>query len=194
MKRIMFIGVILCLLFLCSCNSDKRIAVIGGADGPTRVAVSGKDNEVTYEKEPAKMVKIDGSLYYDTGEDSELEARCGTLDGNLVKCADKYEIPKSDGEANFSDAKGFQIGMTEKTIEVSIDDDWEIFEKIDTNSDVSKYRYCYILEGTLPNAADDSEYLVLANDMDITFEEAAYKILGSDLTKTKDIYVLPIAD
>lgn len=68
------------------------------------------------------------------------------------------------------------------------------FEKIDTNADVSKYRYCYVLEGKLPNAADDSEYLVLANDMDITFEEAAYKILGSDLTKMKDIYVIPIVD
>lgn len=57
-----------------------------------------------------------------------------------------------------------------------------------------KYKYCYVLEGRLPNAADDSEYLVLANDMDITFEEAAYKMLGSDTTKAKDIYVLPIAD
>ena len=82
--------------------------------------------------------------------------------------------------------------MRENTIEIPIEDDWEIFEKIDTNSDVLKYKYCYILEGTLPNAAEDSEYLVLANDMDVTFEEAAYKLLGSDTAAAKDIYVLPI--
>lgn len=97
MKRIMFIGVILCTLILSSCNSDKNIAIIGGTDDPTSVAVSGKDRDVIHEKEPVKMVNIGGSLYYDTGKDSELEARCGTLDGNLVKGADKYEIPQNDG-------------------------------------------------------------------------------------------------
>ena len=192
MKRVLFISVILTALLLSACGSKKSIGIIGGADGPTGIAVSGKDKNAVYEKESVRMVKIDGFLYYETDEDSELEARCGTLDGNLVKGAERYEIPQNDGEANFTDSKGYQIGMRENTIEVPIDDDWVIFQKIDTNSDILKYQYCYILEGTLPNAAEDSEYLVLANDMDVTFEEAAYKILGSDMAAAKDIYVLPI--
>lgn len=192
MKRVLFISVILTALLFSACGSKNSIGIIGGADGPTSVVVSGKDKNAVYEKEPVRMVKIDGSLYYETDEDSELEARCGTLDGNLVKGAEGYEIPQNDGEANFTDSSGYQIGMRENTIEIPIDDDWEIFEKIDTNSDVLKYKYCYILEGTLPNAAEDSEYLVLANDMDVTFEEAAYKLLGSDTAAAKDIYVLPI--
>lgn len=41
---------------------------------------------------------------------------------------------------------------------------------------------------------DESRFLVLANSMDVTFEEAAYKMFSADTTKMKDIYVLPIVD
>lgn len=39
-----------------------------------------------------------------------------------------------------------------------------------------------------------SNFLVLSNTMDITFENAAYRLFGSDTSKMKDIYVLPIVD
>lgn len=181
MKRAILIVMISGAFILSGCSGGK----IGG---------EADKNKIIHEKEPVRLVKINGSLYYETGEDSEVEARCGTLDGNLVKGADKYEIPLNDGETNFSGAKGYQTGSAENTVEIPIGDDWEIFEKIDTNADILKYKYCYVLEGRLPNAADDSEYLVLANDTEVTFEEASYKLLGSDISKTKDIYVLPTED
>ena len=93
MKRVLFISVILAVLLFSACGSKNSIGIIGGADGSTSVVVSGKDKNAVYEKEPVRMVKIDGSLYYETDEDSELEARYGTLDGNLVKGAEGYEIP-----------------------------------------------------------------------------------------------------
>ena len=197
MKRIVIVGVIIGTLLLCACSNAKSIGVIGGADGPTNIIASeNKDYKAMTEKEPVKVVRIDGCLYYETGQDSDIEARCGTLDGNFEKTVDAYEIPQNDNEANFEfknkDYCGYQAGTTEDAIEIPIDDDWEIFKRIETNADISKYKYCYILEGTLPNAQDDSEYLVLANDMNITFEEAANKIFGSGISK--DIYVLPIVD
>lgn len=174
-------------------KSDAATKAIDTADVPTDIGISENDKAGEYEREAVKMVKIGGALYYETDDDSENMARCGNLDGTLTGTADKFEIPQADGEANFS-TKGYQSGMTDNTIEIPIDDDWEIFKKIETDADVLKYKYCYILEGRLPGAADDSEYLVLANDMNITFDDAAYRIFGSDTTKFKDIYVLPILD
>lgn len=189
MKRIILLTVITCCSLLAACN-DTSVGVIGGADGPTKIFVE-SNNET--EKEPVKMVNVDGELYFELDEESEIEARCGVLDGNFSKSVGTFEIPKSDGETNFLGAEGYQIGANENTIEIPIGDDWEIFKKLDTNRDVLKYKYCYTVEGTLPNAQSDSKFLVLA-DVFITFQEASYQLLGSDTGKMKDIYVLPIAD
>lgn len=47
------------------------------------------------------MAKIDDVIYYETGKDSEIEARCGNMDGNLIKGAEQYEIPQRNGKTNF---------------------------------------------------------------------------------------------
>ncbi len=194
MKRKIGFAICIIALALSGCNAAMR-GIIGGADGPTAVFVTkGKKHKTDYEKDSVKMVRIGGALYYETGEDSDVEGRCGNMDGSFKKSVGKYEIPQNDNESNFDDAEAYQIGSKENTIEILIDDDWEIFAKIDTNSDVLKYKYCYELEGELPNAESESKYLVLANDEDITFDDAAYMLLGSDMTKMKDIYVLPLAE
>lgn len=41
------------------------------------------------------------------------------------------------------------------------------------------YKYCLVLTGHLPNAAMDSEYIVLSNEEDITFEEVAESLFSS---------------
>ncbi len=40
------------------------------------------------------MVRIDGKLYYDTGRESIMDARCGTMDGEITSTVDgtgKYQ-------------------------------------------------------------------------------------------------------
>ena len=190
MKRISGIFLLLICLTLTACNSAS-IGIIGGADGPTSIIIgeTGLD-----EKEPIRMVNVGGALYYDIDSESEIEARCGVMDGSFTKTVERFEIPKNDGESNFAEGKGYQRGMHTDTIEILIGDDWEIFKKLDTNRDVLKYTYCYTVEGMLPNAHDDSELLVLADTMDISFKEASYQLFGSNSDAMKDMYVLPIVD
>lgn len=183
MKKVITISILAICALISSCG-DKDTDIAGGDD---------KISKMTADIEAVRMVNIDGYLYYETDNDSELQARCGVMDGSFTKTVGELEIPKNHGEANFSNVQGYQIGMTENTIEIPIDD-WEVFKKVDTKSDVLKYKYCYLVEGTLPNAKDDSEFLVLADSLDITFEDAAYKMFGSNSEKMKDIYVLPIVD
>lgn len=196
MKRKCTFAICILALVLSGCHS-ATVGIIGGSDGPTAIYINknkDKHNKTDYEKDSVKMVRINGELYYETGEDFEVEMSRGTPDGNFKKTVGKYEIPQNDNESNFNDANAYQIGMQENTIEVLIDDDWEIFAKIDSNSDVLKYKYCYELEGELPNAKSESKYLVFANEENITFDDASYMLFGSDATKMKDIYVLPIND
>lgn len=188
MKKFMVILGLVCCLALASCGK-MTVGKNGGADG----AVSDK---VSTEREPVRMVNVDGSLYYETGEDIDCDASCGVMDGTLTKTVDKFEVPLKSGESNFKAKKGYWSGRTENTLEIPVDDldEAEIFKKIDTNQDVSKYKYCYKVEKRFSNADDDSEFLVLANSMDITFDDAVYKMFGSDTEKMKDIYVISVVD
>lgn len=190
MKKAAFLLIAVLVLALSACQSAS-IGIIGGSDGPTDIIVSDKAD---FEKDSVRMVRINGALYYESGEDNDNSARCGNADGSFKRTAGKFEVPQNDNESNFDDATAYQLGAAENTIEIQIDDDWEIFAKIDSNADVLKYKYCFELEGELPNAHDDSKFLVLSNEKDVTFADAAYGLLGSDMSKAKDIYVLPIDD
>lgn len=44
------------------------------------------------------MVRIDGKLYYDTGRESIMDARCGTMDGEITSTVDGTEIPTEDNQ------------------------------------------------------------------------------------------------
>ena len=194
MKRILILAVAVICMTLTACNNKSSVGVIGGADEPTNIIVGEKGDKKNNRIESIRIANVNGELYYEIDEDSDIEARCGVMDGNFENTVDRYEIPKNSGEVNFLGADGYQLGLIENTIEIPLGDDWEIFKKIDTNRDVLRYKYCYVVEGILPNAKDDSEFMVLANTLDITFEEASYQLFGSNSEQMKDIYVLPILD
>lgn len=194
MKRILILAVAVICMTLTACNNKSSVGVIGGADGPTNIIVGEEGNKKNSRIESIRIANVNGELYYEIDEDSDIEARCGVMDGNFENTVDRYEIPRNSGEVNFLGADGYQLGLIENTIEIPLGDDWEIFKKIDTNRDVLRYKYCYVVEGILPNAKDDSEFMVLANTLDITFEEASYQLFGSNSEQMKDIYVLPILD
>lgn len=190
MRKAALLLISVIVLALSACQSVS-IGIIGGSDGSADIVVSDKDG---YEKDSVRMVRINGALYYESGEDNDNSARCGNMDGSFKRTAGKFEVPQNDNGSNFDDASSYQLGAAENTIEILIDDDWEIFAKIDSSTDVLKYKYCFELEGELPNAHDDSKFLVLSDEKDVTFADAAYVLLGSDMSKMKDIYVLPIND
>lgn len=183
MKKIISI-LLLCLIFT-GCT-DK--ATNGGFGGNPNI-------EVTGEKTPIKMLRIDGELYYDTGTFSENTPRCGTLDGSLLNCVDVFEIPKKDGGTNFGPTHttyfGYQMGFDKYTKEVPIDEGWKIFRKItDPEFNENKYKYCMYLKGTMPNAVTETEMIVLSNDKELDFGKVTKSMFSSHSDDFIDTYII----
>lgn len=167
MKRLLTALLLLCL---CGCGNAASVGIIGGADGPTSILVANRaeDEIIT----PIRMINADGNLYFDTGE-SSATPRCGNLDGGLEKSAEQWEIPHTSGGANFSIGNeyfGYQ-STSSLSKEVPIDGEWVVFKKIDSHgADLSHFKYCFYIKGMHPNAARESEYVVLSNSLDVKFE------------------------
>lgn len=183
MKRILSIILLLCCSLFTACNSTS-IGIIGGADGPTKIYVGENNGTVKgqfgeqLEKKPVRMFNVDGELYYDTGLESKITARCGVMDGELKKAVKENEIPVKSGEANF-DAEGYQ-NVTTITKEVIVDGKWRIFRKYESyDADITGMKYCYYIKGHLNNAAVDSEIIVLSDYADVTFNDIHDSLLSS---------------
>lgn len=157
------------LLMLCLC--------VGGCK--TNEVVLVDDTQSAEVKAPLRMIKVDGRLYYDSGVKSELKSRCGTLDGRLKKVGAIDEIPKNDNECNFDGAAGYQHS-TSISKEVQVDGRWVVFKLFDdAELDMNVYKYCFYLKGRLPNAEKDSEFAILTEDRNCTFEKWSQTILHS---------------
>lgn len=74
--------------------------------------------------EPAVMV--DGVLYGYTGRQSEMTARCGTMDGTITSQCGPDQLPENDGESNFGADIGYQYGP-DGTLEVFREGRWDVF-------------------------------------------------------------------
>lgn len=90
------------------------------------------------EKEPDRIIMVNGKLYYDTGKESTIDLRCGTMDGKINSHVEKTKIPTIDNQSNFNGEYGYQYGM-ENTIEVFIDDKWYVFEAKEESDQYSFY-------------------------------------------------------
>lgn len=194
MNKIIFISILAGSMLLTACTQSENVGVIGGADGPTAIYTSDGKNEIT-EQKPVRMIRIDGDLYYDSGKLSDVTGRCGNLDGNLTKSAGEYEVPQNDGGCNFDGADGYQLTGDENTKEIPIGSDWLVFQKIsDSEKDLTGYKYCYYVRGTMPNAAKESELIVLANDKDLDFENVTKSFYSSNSADSLDIYAVWLSE
>lgn len=72
------------------------------------------------------MVRIDGKLYYDTGEKASW-MHVGTMDGEITSTVDGTEIPTEDNQSNFGSGFGYQYGADD-TIEIYMNEKWFVFE------------------------------------------------------------------
>ncbi len=168
-----------CMLFAC-------LLFTGCAPTPKNPASLSSGSE----KKPLRLARIDGALYYDCGEENT-RISCGTMERILKKGAEPFSVPTEDGTVNFDGAHGYQ-NFAEDAKTVSTEDGWYIFKKIDTNRDITHYTHAYSVSGTMPNAAAESTFLVLAADDTITFAEAAKALFSSNTEDIPDAYILPI--
>ena len=72
------------------------------------------------------MVMVNGKLYYDTGNESTIDGRCGVMDGEITTAVDGSEIPTQDNQSNFGTGFGYQFGPDD-TIEVFMNEKWIVF-------------------------------------------------------------------
>ena len=90
------------------------------------------DNELSSTEIPGDripMVMVDGLLYYDTGKESTIEARCGMMDGEITSTVDASEIPTKDNQSNFGVGFGYQYGIN-NSIEIQMEDGtWFVFQR-----------------------------------------------------------------
>lgn len=63
------------------------------------------------------MVMVDGKLYQSVGKVSDIDGRCGVMDGEIISTVEGTEIPSENGQSNFGVGYGYQF-VDEKQIDV----------------------------------------------------------------------------
>ena len=175
MKRFILLSLVICSLILTACQRD--LPLIETVDIGEKGVIKGQFGE-QLEKKPIRMFNVDGDLYYDSGLANDEVKKCGTMDGNLKKTVKENEIPLKSGEANF-EIEGYQ-NATSITKEVNIDGKWVIFKKYDLyDNKLDGLKYCYYIKGHMNNAAVDSEFVVLTDNVNVTFNDVISPMLSS---------------
>lgn len=77
-----------------------------------------------------RMIMLEGKLYTDVGK-SDIEARCGMMDGSIASSVESGKYPTQDYQSNFGSGYGFQY-VKEGSIDVNIDGQWIRFETSDS--------------------------------------------------------------
>ena len=90
--------------------------------------VTKHSSELPLEWDKIPMVMVDGKLYYDTGKESTVSARCGVMDGEITSTVDGSEIPTKDNQSNFGTGFEYQYGA-DNTIEIFMNEKWIVFEQ-----------------------------------------------------------------
>lgn len=97
----------------------------GSPNGNEIETTQSATKELEYNKIP--MVMVAGKLYYDTGKESGIDARCGVMDGEITSTVDGSETPTADDQSNFGTGFGYQYGADD-TIEIFMNEKWIVFE------------------------------------------------------------------
>ncbi len=73
-------------------------------------------------------VMVNGIVYYDTGNKSSINDRCGNMDGQITSECSGSEVPTEDNQSNFGKGYDYQYGLAEGTIEIQLTDgNWYVF-------------------------------------------------------------------
>ena len=116
MKKIISFAALVLLLTLASCAARPEAS--GMAEKPDLVP----------------MVRVEGTLYRDTGNESQTENHSGTRTGKITSTVGADEKPAIDDQSNFGTGYEYQI-VAEGTIDIFINDRWFIFEAVCNDSD-----------------------------------------------------------
>lgn len=137
------------------------------------------EEEDTVDASESRYVKVDGTVYQDTGYLSSALG-CGNMDGEIISSVDESEIPEEDNQGNFGTGYGWQRGL-EGAVIVNIDGQMEIFRDVkssddsipeevatfigkveEINDDTVLIKYLGLPDSALCSALSDGEYTASA--------------------------------
>ena len=75
----------------------------------------------------APMVRIKGKLYQDTGRESDIQARCGVMDGEITSSVKPNMKPTRDNQSNFGSGYGYQL-VNDRSVDIFMNEKWVRFE------------------------------------------------------------------
>ena len=81
-------------------------------------------------REETRMVMLEGKLYYDTGSDSDITARCGVMDGQITSTVQSDETPSENNQSNFGTDYGYQF-VDDNNVDVVIGEHWVRFKAVE---------------------------------------------------------------
>ena len=107
MKRFICVGIIIVMLLLCACGNqvvdevsqseqESMTEISTGLESESNAIESETQTEEKWAKIP--MVMVEGQLYYATGKESTVEARCGVMDGEITSSVDGSETPTENNQ------------------------------------------------------------------------------------------------
>ena len=117
-KWLAMIAAMACILALTGCNR-------GSMHHPFR-----KEPEEPTAEAPCAMVPmvmVEDTLYLDTGYESNVNTRCGMMDGEITSQVHGSQKPAINGQSNFGTGYSYQYGSREGTIDVYMNGKWRIF-------------------------------------------------------------------
>ena len=143
MIKLLTLAMAIYLIFSLAACVSRATPKAGAAPAPTEVvdAEFSPDSPVvdaqfahvpeTGEEAPRLLVMIDGQLYRATGQDSDVDGRCGMMDGRIDSSVERGEIPGQNGQSNFGAPYGYQYGA-DGQIEVNLEDRWLVFTPVES--------------------------------------------------------------
>ena len=136
------------------------------------------------------MVMVKGKLYLDTGKESDINGRCGVMDGKITSTVEPFEKPTQDNQSNFGAGYEYQY-VDENSIDIYMNGKWMRFEKeMDKAYDrINEYMkeesiavfssYYELLDFQISNYIEE----VVDGDIEATF---FYKIIHKNYDKDPD--------
>ena len=131
MKRIFAAALTLICTVLLLMGCEAGLSQGGQSSMPMSQEGISADQTLKYDRRP--MVRVNGALYLDTGEESDIGARCGMMDGEITSTVDGSEIPTQDDQSNFGTGFGYQY-VDENSIDIYMNNKWIRFVKEDSAS------------------------------------------------------------
>lgn len=109
------------------CVKEKDIITVNQKFKTSNFACPVDNVSSEYNETYDKVVMVDGKLYYYTGKESTIEARCGNMDGKITSNINYNEIPTINNQANFDGDYGYQYA-DDNTIDLYINEKWIVFK------------------------------------------------------------------